>query len=129
LVKLAQPSDLALVVVAGNTDAHRKVGEDIDVVATLIHRFDRLAHVDRIVPRAGPRRVHVVALPEGSGRENDIRIAGRGCQEMILRRQELDAAERADYLVDIGGLIEKIAADRIDHLDVRRIAASLAAHQ
>jgi hypothetical protein len=66
--QLAQPLLLGPVVVVVDAEACRELGEVRAVVAALVHRPDGLLHVDPIVAGAGPRRVHVVALPEGSGR-------------------------------------------------------------
>ena len=72
----------------------REVGEDRHVVAAFVHRLDGLLHVDRIVAGAGPRRVHVVAFPEGRGRQHDVGVARRRRQEMVLRHDQLHAWRR-----------------------------------
>ena len=90
----SRSQSLRAVVVALDAEAVREVGEDVDIVAAALHRRDRLAHEDRVVAGAGPRRVDVVALPEGGRGQHDVGIARGGRQEMVLRDDELDAVER-----------------------------------
>src|SRR5438067_10315241 len=40
----------------------RELGANVEVVAALADRRNRLAHEDHVMAGAGPRRVHVVAL-------------------------------------------------------------------
>src|SRR6185369_3486077 len=110
-------------------DAAREVGQDVHVVAALAHRLDRLLHVDGVVACARPGRVHVVALPEGGGGQHDVGVLSGGRQEVILHHQQLHAVERLHHLVDVGRLVEEIATNRVDQLDVRRVVAALAARQ
>src|SRR5207249_2983140 len=48
----------------------------------LADRLDRLLHEDRVVARARPRRVDVVALPERGGGEHDVSVA-RGRRKRV----------------------------------------------
>ena len=75
--QLAQPVQLAPVVVARDAQARGEFAEDVDVVAAFVHRLDRLPHEDRVVPGARPRRVNVVPLPERRGRQHDVGIGAR----------------------------------------------------
>jgi hypothetical protein len=68
LGEVAQPLLLGLVVVVVDAEPVGELGEDRAVVAAFVHRLDGLLHVDRVMAGAGPRRVDVVALPEGRGR-------------------------------------------------------------
>src|SRR5262249_58127784 len=61
--QLAQPLFLGLVVVAGDPETPRQLGADVEVVAALAHRLDRLLHEDRVVARARPGGVDIVAPP------------------------------------------------------------------
>ena len=127
--EVSQPRLFGLIVVAVYPDAQRQVGEDVDVVAAVIHRLDRLLHVNRVVSRAGPGQVDVVAFPEGRRRQYDVGVPGGRCQEMVLPDDEFHAIQRLGGLLRVRRLIEQIAAARIDKLDVRRIAAALTARE
>src|SRR6266536_1750445 len=59
--ELAQPRVLGLVVVARDAEAGGEVRADVEVVATLARRLDRLVHEEDVVAAAVPRRVDVVA--------------------------------------------------------------------
>ena len=127
--EFAQPFLFRLVVVAVDADPQREIGEDVDIVAALIHRLDRLFHIDRVMAGARPGQMDVVAFPEGRRRQYDVRVAdGRG-HEMVLSDDEFDIVQRVCDFLRIRRLIEDVAAAGIDQFDVGRIAAFLALGQ
>ena len=53
-----------------------------------MHRLQRLAHENGVMPGAGPGGVDIVALPKGRRRQNDVAMPdGRG-HEIILSDDE-----------------------------------------
>src|SRR5262249_31207665 len=70
--QLTQPLLLALVAVIVDAEPPRQLRADVEVVAALRDRRDRLLHIDDVVAGARPGRVHVVALPERRRRQHDI---------------------------------------------------------
>ncbi len=125
--QFAQPLLLGLVVVAGDPEPVRQFGADVEIVPALTHRLDGLFHEDRVVARARPGRVDVVALPEGGRGEHDVRVPRRGREEVIVDHHELQALGGRDDPADVRHLVEEIAGHRVDHLDVGRVAAGPAA--
>src|SRR6185437_5863499 len=125
--QVLEPIQFLTIVIAFDSQAMGQFGEDVDVIPTLVHRLDRLAHEYRIVTGPCPRHMDVVAFPESRGWQDYIRVSGGRGEEVVLGNDKLDVLQRADHLVDVRALIEQIAARRIDHLDVGRKSAALAA--
>ena len=80
-----------------------EVGADVQVVAALAHGRDGLLHVDDVVAAAAPRRVHVVALPEGGGGQHDVGVARGGREEVVVHHHELEPSRAAATVLPILG--------------------------
>ena len=90
---LAQPLDIVEALVAFEPEALGQVGADVHVVPALVHRLDRLAHEDGVVPRPAPWRMDVAPLPERGRRQDDVRVPRRRRQEVIVDDHELEPLE------------------------------------
>ena len=89
--ELAQPLLFRAIGVVVDTQAPRELGADVEVVAALADRRNRLAHEDHVMAGAGPRRVHVVALPERRRGQHNVGVARGRRDEVVVHDHELHA--------------------------------------
>ena len=119
LVEVTQP--LHLVPALGedllHAEAPRQIGEDVEVVARLAHRWHGLLHGhDEAVARA---RTDVVALQGGRGRQHDVGTARRRRPPDLVHDDRLRLPPRAQETVEILVMVERVATAPVNEPHVR----------
>ena len=117
LVEMAEPFHLAAIFREGVAEPQplRQIGEDVEIVARLVHRRDGLMHREHV---AVGGRGDVVALQCRRRRQHDVGVARGRRPPDLVDDDRLGTLPCPDQTVDVLMMVKRIPAAPIDELDV-----------
>ncbi len=117
LVEMAQPLHLAAAFgeVVAEAEPPGEIGEDVEIVARLADRLDRLMHREHV---AVGRRGDVVALERRGRRQHDVGVARGRRPEDLVHDDGFGTLPGLHQPVDVLMMVERIAAAPVDQLDL-----------